>query len=80
MKLTITLNFRDDDGSTFGDGSDANPFVCPTVIDVPVVPPLAAPPRLALPRPRPWWRSKRPNMLDGAVVAATAAAVAWWLL
>jgi hypothetical protein len=73
MRLTITLNFRNDDGEPVG-----------PIIDVPVegviVPPLSAPPRLALPPPRPWWRSKKPNMLDGAVIAATAAAVTLWLL
>ena len=69
MKLTITINM--------GDGSE--PVADAKVIDVPATEVFPAPPRLALPRPRAWWRSKKPNMLDGAVVAGAVAGALWWL-
>jgi hypothetical protein len=65
IRLTITLRF--------GEGDETQG---PKIIDV--TPAFAPPPKLALPPPRPWWRSKTPNMLDGAVFAGTFATV-WWL-
>jgi hypothetical protein len=68
MKITITLNF--------GNGSE--PRADAQVIDVPAHEVFEPAPAKALPKPRPWWRSKTPNLLDGAVLAGALAI--WWLL
>jgi hypothetical protein len=69
ITIKITLNFHD--------GNE--PRAAAQVIDVPAHEVFEPALVKALPKPRPWWRSKTPNLLDGAVLAG-ALATCWWLL
>jgi hypothetical protein len=68
IKITITLKLT---------GAD-EPRAEAQVIDLPAHEVFEPAPAKALPKPRPWWRSRTPNMLDGAVLAGALAT--WWLL
>ena len=65
MKITITINFRD----------DGEPRATAEIIDLPAREVFEPRPQKALPKPKRWLT---PNVFDGAVIAGALAI--WWLL